>query len=139
MRETKFRIWDKKLQIFSKDLDTIFGLDWNGNLRCLTSFREHDDFFIQQFTGLKDKNNKQIYEGDIVKFDIEGVDHGPEREVGNTGEVWFCEEDGCWAFGKYTNQQYNPPFDWYYTLADRIDRETLEVIGNVFENPELMK
>jgi uncharacterized phage protein (TIGR01671 family) len=136
MREIKFRAWHKQNKMFFKD-DLMDGSDWfavqgDGKLlqwRCAVGFEPTDDIEIQQFTGLLDKNGKEIYEGDIVRHssyrtdEIRVIEWGPteDYEGGETG-IGFnispieTEED-----------------------PERGMRNEIEVIGNVYESPELLK
>lgn len=112
-RILKFRVFDTVLNRFVAFHYTCF---------------EDKELVLQQFIGLFDRNKKEIYEGDIIKFDISGFPHGPEREIGLIGEVHFNSTLCCWCFGKDE-----------YSFFDRIDKKSLEVIGNIFENSELLK
>ena len=80
----------------------------------------------QQYTGLKDKNNKEIYEGDIVEASHIDYKFGPEytRCLENCSGLikWY---HSYWAIGEYK----------LFIMED----DSLNVIGNVFETPELLK
>ena len=80
---------------------------------------------VQQYIGIQDKNQKDIYDGDIVRYNCYFHEHDLETHV---GEVYF--EEGIYYFDK-TNQ---------FTTNDcNFDSFSLEVIGNIFQNPNLLK
>ena len=113
MKETKFKVWDKlKNKMISE------GVEWN-----IGMINEHkDDFELMQFTGLKDKNGKEIFEGDIIKATYE-----QEFEF---GEVFWDNDSASFDirgdnWKSMENLQEAPQ---YY-----------EVIGNIYENPELLE
>jgi uncharacterized phage protein (TIGR01671 family) len=108
MREIKFRAWEvnKVLGGRMSETFTLFDIHNNG----LGSYG--DTYTLMQFTGLKDKNRKDIYEGDVVKFD---ADYIKPMVV-----YWNNEMTG-----------------FYPLISERPNRIT--VIGNIYENPELIK
>jgi len=125
-RVIKFRIWSPKDQTLrslpeSKPMFTYFGdvgiLSVDGNPQ--NSFWEYEDAVIQQFTGLFDKNGKEIYEGDIVKYDSGSEYENEEYKKLLTSEVFY--ENGKYRI-RYSADSYN----W----------RKMEVIGNIFENKE---
>lgn len=106
MREIKFRAWSK----ISKSMcyeDSGIPLKVIGD----------DRYELMQYTGLKDKNGKEIYDGDIVK-------HNCGRK---SAEVFMDVEKGQWRI-KSNNE-------CFYILANI----SCEIIGNIYENPELLK
>ena len=115
MRELKFRAWSeetKSFECFDLYEGTECGLT---NLQIWARNTE-----IEQYTGLKDKNGKEIYEGDIVN--IQGIKYYVDFEFGG---FWFNNDNRKW--------KANRPFTHFQEINDA------EVIGNIHENPELLE
>jgi uncharacterized phage protein (TIGR01671 family) len=113
MREIKFRFWDLQKKIWRNPMD--FDLQSNGEI----GFFNHR-IVIQQYTGLKDKNGKEIYEGDIVECD--------KKKDKIIGVVAFYEDLGSFKVS------YSDIFSRFISNI-----EDVEVIGNIFENKELLE
>lgn len=79
---------------------------------------------IQQWTGLKDRNGRKVFAGDIVKFKAANYHDNSVEEY--SGPVTF--DKGIFLFGKQE----------FATNDSNFMTHTLEVIGNIFENPELL-
>lgn len=134
----KYRFWDKveKKFHYPPDLASIgafFILVHNSK----NLLNKDGDYVIQQFTSLKDKKGTEVYEGDIlssVDNDISGVVRLSKYE---DSEGWNENEHFGWII-KFKNKitgicQYGG------TLPDCLDSDESTVIGNIFENPELLK
>lgn len=115
-RPIKFRIWDEKYHAWVKGL-----MVYAENIIS-------QGMIFQQFTGLKDKNHKEIYEGDIVKY-IEGVELGDKE---NLTAIVMYDKDYA-AFGLGRNEEIGC---WNYFTDGTVGH--FEVIGNIFENPALL-
>ena len=123
----KFRAWTEegKVMYYSvypfKD-DTLL-LSYDG-----FAFDEvpASDFIVMQSTGLKDKSGKEIFEGDIVKYEA-GCNTVTEEVVYDKNFAGFgvrdADTDIIFTFGE---------------LAEDVDFSSLEVIGNIYQNPELL-
>ena len=110
MREIKFRFWDDKVKKYIYH-DEIF---YTGAIEIHNCGK----IILEQFTGLKDKNGKEIYENDIILIDEKNY------------KMIF--EDGCFQLDHYDNGDYYSGGDPLFT-----DYEKSEKIGNIHENPEL--
>lgn len=134
MRDIKFRAWDKKEKkwLLGYEYESLGGFslfgecmllgEWSGVLNRFIveqGERKPEDLVVMQYTGLLDKNGNEIYEGDIV------------RSTGNLPTEVIWEKDGwttkdCWiTYQDEPGRAFSESEDW-------------EVIGNIYENPELL-
>lgn len=113
MRELKFRAWDD----INKEIVTQES--WVSAGKILERF---DD--VMQYTGLKDKNGKEIYEGDFLKYENQEY-----PDASGIYLVSWCEEE--LAFVCEREEPYN-------YLSPRVWKEC-EIVGSICENPELLQ
>lgn len=128
-REFKFRGWDGKTMHYSEQYDCIHFPDWFDNrlsfVDLLYEYNDHTELKeLMQYTGLKDKNGKEIYEGDIL------VTIGNRAEIG-ISEVVF--KNGSYT-ASYRNEEGLHRTELYLCSSIR----KLKVVGNIYENPELL-
>ena len=132
MRQIKFRIWDELNQkmVFQSSsikisfFNTLRGLPLADGLpvaECTDDkdFYLYDNMVVMQFTGLLDANGKEIYEGDILYSEI---------------IKWHYVVE--WLFGGHFLRSIEEP-EYPKTMMIGIDE--LEVLGNIYENPELVQ
>lgn len=167
MRELKFRVWSKKQKTydykhpFNKpgnfyiNQDGVLFSDFGNSIAPEVN---QDDFIVEQYTGLKDADCKEIYEGDVVEY----VFNVREAEVSAIGEVCFFETQGVYGMKnvKYNNQELRRLCDIENERAgevfcsagyDNTDEDQtliftdyyfveddMEILGNIHENPELL-
>ena len=135
MREIKFRAWDKEEQEML-DWDKFFNLDIAQVFESKGSW----GVYPMQYTGLKDKNGVEIYEGDI-----------DQAENGDKNVIVFLLKAGTYCVmlmdiylnNDYQNEAFSQEFMYGFGYDLFFDNLTpgkyLNVIGNIYENPELLK
>lgn len=148
MREIRFRAY---FEVETQDENTnpiIYGTTWEvrrldfsysyvelydpkTGLETEASF---DEIKLMQYTGLKDKNGKEIYEGDIFR-------PGPSYNERSFRVNWEDEDArflgiGC---GKDSERVPGEKYVCYVGVYNKLKNNTVEVIGNIYENPELLE
>ena len=115
-RKIKFRFWSPAGKAF------VLNYKYNGLVDELFDEKDFDTLVPQQFTGLIDKNGKEVYEGDLIDFSCNyTVDLG-DRDIieYKNQEVYYDEELAGFYFGKDVFQ-----------ILDKIMEETIEVVGHI--------
>ena len=124
MKEIKFRVWDKEEKQM-KSVDSIHFPLGKSSGKDISVYNEKEDYYEwiydyewMQYAGVKDRNGKEIYEGDIVEcIEFIGLEYVHSRY-----RVFYDDEYISYSIG---------------CLEDDV-RNTIEVIGNIYENPELL-
>lgn len=127
MREFKFRA-----VIDNNEIHKVFILNCDGSLEVSFGLiPKHRIKAILQYTGLKDINGKEIYEGDIVKAHSFVFDGNFDGDLYRQGEIGFSH-DCCFVI-KVDDSQFG------FFETSHFEDPCIEVIGNRYENPELLE
>lgn len=125
MREIKFRAWDKLGGYMIKEIKNLI----------LPHSENEFGTILMQYTGLKDKNGKEIYEGDILKFLVhypaDFQERNPYKRYGRICGPVLWEEGWLYADKKEHNGQDD-------MLLYQSSSQEFEIIGNIYQNPELL-
>ncbi|WP_068874322.1 YopX family protein [Lactiplantibacillus plantarum] len=135
----KFRAWDNENETYLYDVQNAYdmlsgfvkyadGEDANYDECCFGDFLNNERYDVEQFTGLKDVNYKEIYEGDIVQPVSSHVrlKRGKPFEV-NKGNYIY----GKWIANDVSSKEFRVDGCYF--------NNEIQTVGNVHENPELLK
>jgi uncharacterized phage protein (TIGR01671 family) len=138
VREYKFRAWNNETNVmvdvwqlskhlYSNDSPALQpSVVKDNNKDCQSIIHDSSCFILMQFTGLSDKHGKEIYEGDIV-------DDGVSLPVTYRGVIEYSAERGCFFINRCHFGAGG------YGMLDEDVRKDMEVIGNIYEHPDLLK
>lgn len=145
MRTIKFRAWDKQ----DKKYRHLSDLSWMKSITGVQGlsgvvvemdqghdkFRGIEEVEIEQFTGLLDKDGKEIYEGDILGMPLQGI----SKVGGLFGKHFQWCAEVFWLVDRWTIHKNERGRDWKHSTPIDYYTEQTEVIGNIHENPDLLK
>ena len=144
MRELKFRAWDKITSQYLQELGiyywhVTYSLDGEeitgeANLVGLSELLRHDNFVVQQYTGLKDKNGNNIYEGDIIKEThfVDWQDKAGYDYFGVVKHVVYTDKTNGHQVSRYSSF---PKLEAMTGYAGNPIGVKCEVVGNIFGFP----
>lgn len=131
-RKVKYRVWDNENKSYNDPYSyAYYALTQDGRLDFYCHGDRMDEadpdvYFIEQYTGLKDKHGNEIYEGDIVRWSFK-VDRNSELTYTADAVKWKSYAEEEWPYSTISG----------FTLPESEDG--YEVIGNIHENPELLE
>ncbi len=128
MRELIFRTYKRGVMYYIVELPFSEQVDLNGQIDGLIDM----DYKVMQYIGLNDTNNIRIYEGDIISIDNPMYDRPMITDVFfDRGAFRYRYPDGS---GSVLDMKYSTKVKGYEQVTHNI-----EVLGNIYENPELLK
>lgn len=144
-REIKFRVWDTENQEFfyPDELRIQYNqIGWTSDhyLDIDSYGIKPEEYVLQQFTGLFDKNGKEIYEGDILNWESNSMSHrlGECKRTRVVSVKWH-EKSASFIAEANKHNLLQIPIYWKMDANDFNGKPFIkEVIGNVFENKELL-
>lgn len=128
-REIKFRIWnkvDKVMLLPESQCDLILSLGGYLYSRFDKEWETMDNYVVMQYIGLEDKNGSNIYDGDIIEIRHPYKDRMFSGVVSWEGYMWSCKE--------FYFTHFDVPSEIFSEGT-----EYIEIIGNIYENTELIK
>jgi uncharacterized phage protein (TIGR01671 family) len=131
-REIKIKIWDNERNKWCDDFFTYGSLSNENNSFTLNNLE--GDKTMVQYTGLKDKNGKEIYKGDIVKtwHNFSKFDYNKDKQEEFCTGIWVC----VWETPRF---MFNPNDERCIGRMTSMRDSLCEVIGNIYESPELLE
>lgn len=142
MRKIKFRAWciphaeyHNYVEIYSY-LDGSIG--YSAGLKNNTAIGNSENFIIEQFTGLEDKNGVDGYEGDIVKYKVRSYknDQKSREEIGVI--LWDNMKAGFYIAPSHMYNYFKDGKNGSFR-GEHLNLKIKEIIGNIHQNPELLK
>ena len=152
-RITKFRVWNKEVKTMDYNGGVLYDLfDFHDcKYLCLNRFilDISCQFDLTQFTGAHDKEGREIYEGDLIKWREQiDKDESVKRNDNIFGLILWDREEcrfivsqitkGTWTY-KVGDSLFEHDIEFYSYGGEEFDWNELEVIGNIYENPDLYK
>jgi uncharacterized phage protein (TIGR01671 family) len=141
-REIKFRGKDKKTGEWF--YGNLFDKDTSGRTHICTTKKgclDIDPNTVGQFTGLKDKNGKEIYEGDIVDVAVSPINYvGKDPTPYHRICVCVYQKENASFIYERVGKNYKRKLsrNWKYKVMGSYDIQCVEIIGNIYDNPELL-
>ncbi len=151
-REIRFRAWDSLHNKMLTDISSMrFGHNPTGsNVEQVYGYNPHieatsdagwvalNSLAVMQYTGLKDKKGVEIYEGDILSDDSQSERHGGRIA---TIVVSYNSSVGAFTYGTTNPSQGGKWYNFFNIKPARglVPSENCKVIGNIYENPELLE
>lgn len=145
-REIKFRAWDKVYECYLYDVQNAYdklsgcvkyedGEDAGYDEECFAGFLDNDQYVVEQYTGLKDKNGREIYEGDILSFGSVW-NNGDGEDIDEEFHIGVVEYDPHYAV---YNVNCDESGERRFMFTEVVNYDGFGVVGNIFENPELLE
>ena len=138
VREIKFRAGVLKFMVDTR----CYHLTMDGDRLCFNNdgdfIEQSEKLILMQYTGLKDKNGKEVYEGDILRCECDMMTLRTKKPTGKKSiinyEIIYVDCQARFAKTKIGSKEHD-----YFHLTQGSFTDWYEIIGNIHENPELLK